>query len=98
MFAAGVKRRDALRSGPTVLELALTHYGKRRGMLVFARDGGGFDICLADVLQRSKLGADQLPPDPALVDAGRRLFGDLRVFTTRIDSLLPRANPVITNR
>jgi hypothetical protein len=89
MFAAGVERAHALRSGPKMLEVALAHYGKRRGMLIFARDGGGFDICLADVLPRPEPLTELPPPEPALVDAGRKLFGHLRVFTTKVDSLLP---------
>ncbi len=89
MFAAGVERAHALRSGPKMLEVALAHYGKRRGMLIFARDGGGFDICLADVLPRSEPAAELSPFEPALVDAGRKFFGHLRVFTTKVDSLLP---------
>ena len=50
-------------------------------MLLFHRDGGGFDVCFAELPQ---------PPDPALVEAGRRMFGHLRVLTTEADSLLPR--------
>ncbi len=95
MFAAGVERAHALRSGPKILEAALAHYGKRRGMLIFARDRGGFDICLADVPPGSEPTANLPPPEPALVDAGRKLFGHLRVFTTKVDSLLPRTGQVI---
>lgn len=80
MIAAGVERAHSLRSGPSVLQAALAHHGKQQGMLIFHRDGGGFDICLAELPH---------PPDPALVEAGRRLFGHLRVFTTEADSLLP---------
>jgi hypothetical protein len=49
-------------------------------MLIFRRTGGGFDTCLAELPHQ---------PDPALVAAGRRMFGHLRVFTTETDSLLP---------
>jgi hypothetical protein len=91
MLAAGVERAYALRWGPKMLEVALAHYGKRRGMLIFARDGGGFDICLADLLPSSEPAIGLPPSDPALLDAGRKLFGHLRVFTTKIDSLLPES-------
>lgn len=81
MIAAGVERAHALRSGPLALEAALAHYGKQQGMLIVRRDGGGFDICLAELPPQ---------PSPALLEAGRRMFGHLRVFTTETDSLLPR--------
>ena len=80
MIAAGVERAPGLRSGPLVLQAALAHHGKQQGMLIFRRDGGGFDICLAELPHQ---------PDPALVEAGRRMFGHLRVFATETDSLLP---------
>ncbi len=80
IIAAGVERAFALRSGPLVLQAALAHHDKQHGMLIFRRDGGGFDICLAELPQ---------PPDPTLVEAGRRMFGHLRVFTAETDSLLP---------
>ncbi len=69
--------------------MALAHYSKRRGMLIFARDGGGFDICLADGLPRSEPAPDSPPSEPAPVDAGRKLFGHLQVFTIEVESLRP---------
>jgi hypothetical protein len=76
----GIDRGRLLSDGPVILQAALAHRGKRRGMLIIERDGESFEVCLAELPEA----------DPALVEAAGRLFGHLKVITTEPDSLLPR--------
>lgn len=76
----GIDRPRLLREGPAILQAALAHYGKRRGMLIIERDGESFEVCLAELPE----------VDPALVEAAGRIFGHLKMTSTEPDSLLPR--------
>jgi len=75
----GIPRASLLRDGPVILQAALVHHAKRRGMLIIDRDGESFEVCLTELPD----------PDPALIEAAGQLFGHLKVTTTQPDSLLP---------
>ncbi len=77
----GIARPELLRQAQAMLRVALAHHRKASGMAIVDRDGDGFEVLLIESAEPES--------DPKIVEAGRHVFGGLKITSRPMSSVLP---------